>query len=256
MLPAEAVTDPGDLSAALVGPYTTTWKVPEGWGEKKAEKEALKQAAIFEKQCRDGLSVERKGFDHARAGGKASGEQAPQHPELVQRRGGKGRDGENDSGCAGNARHVNLPIRDGQQAIERLHPAAKATPPKADDYDPNYFQPEEIARIWETLENEPIKWKTMVHLFLVTGCRWIRPWSCWRNIASGIRKRSSGGAVSGKTMIICFRGRTERPCSPDMFVTGWMPSASVTVCPISTHTHSDTRMSSPRQKLFFFFQLT
>lgn len=39
-------------------PYTTTWKVPEGWGEKRAEKEALKQAAIFEKQCRDGLSLD------------------------------------------------------------------------------------------------------------------------------------------------------------------------------------------------------
>lgn len=47
------------------------------------------------------------------------------------------------------------------------NPAAKATPPKADDH----FQPEEIARIWEALEGEPIKWKTMVHLFLVTGCR-------------------------------------------------------------------------------------
>lgn len=47
------------------------------------------------------------------------------------------------------------------------NPAAKATPPKADDH----FQPEEIARIWEALESEPIKWKTMVHLFLVTGCR-------------------------------------------------------------------------------------
>ena len=27
-------------------PYTTTWKVPDGWGEKRAEKEALKQADI------------------------------------------------------------------------------------------------------------------------------------------------------------------------------------------------------------------
>lgn len=51
------------------------------------------------------------------------------------------------------------------------NPAAKATPPKADDYDPNYFQPEEITRIWEVLENEPIKWKTKGYLFLVMGCR-------------------------------------------------------------------------------------
>ncbi len=32
--------------------------MPEGWGEKWAEKEALKQAAIFEKQCRDGPSLD------------------------------------------------------------------------------------------------------------------------------------------------------------------------------------------------------
>ena len=51
------------------------------------------------------------------------------------------------------------------------NPAAKATPPKADDHDPNYFQPEEIARIWEALEGEPVKWQMMIHLFLVTGCR-------------------------------------------------------------------------------------
>lgn len=51
------------------------------------------------------------------------------------------------------------------------NPAAKAAPPKADAHDPNYFQPEEIARIWEALEGEPNKWKMMLHLFLVTGCR-------------------------------------------------------------------------------------
>ena len=29
-------------------PYTMTWHVPEGWSEKRARKEAEKQAAIFE----------------------------------------------------------------------------------------------------------------------------------------------------------------------------------------------------------------
>jgi len=51
------------------------------------------------------------------------------------------------------------------------NPAAKAAPPKAGEHNPNYFQPDEIARIWEALEKEPIKWQTMIHLFLVTGCR-------------------------------------------------------------------------------------
>ena len=35
-------------------PYTMTWRVPEGWSEKRARKEAEKQAAVFEKQCREG----------------------------------------------------------------------------------------------------------------------------------------------------------------------------------------------------------
>ncbi len=45
------------------------------------------------------------------------------------------------------------------------NPAAKATPPKAGEHNTNYFQPDEIARIWEALEKEPIKWQTMIHLF-------------------------------------------------------------------------------------------
>ena len=30
------------------------WHVPEGWSEKRARKEAEKQAAVFERQCREG----------------------------------------------------------------------------------------------------------------------------------------------------------------------------------------------------------
>ena len=33
------------------------------------------------------------------------------------------------------------------------------------------FQPERVKLIREALEKEPIKWKTLVHLFLVTGAR-------------------------------------------------------------------------------------
>ena len=37
--------------------------------------------------------------------------------------------------------------------------ADKATPPKAPKSDPNYFQPDEIAAIWEALETEPLHGK-------------------------------------------------------------------------------------------------
>ena len=48
---------------------------------------------------------------------------------------------------------------------------AKATPPRVERHDPNYFQPEEIAAILEALETEPLKWQLITHLMIVTGCR-------------------------------------------------------------------------------------
>jgi len=49
--------------------------------------------------------------------------------------------------------------------------AAKATPPRTKKKDPNYFQPETIASILEALESEPLKWRLITHLLIVTGCR-------------------------------------------------------------------------------------
>lgn len=49
--------------------------------------------------------------------------------------------------------------------------AAKATPPKAAQKEVNYFQPEDIARIRDALDQEPLKWKVATHLLLITGCR-------------------------------------------------------------------------------------
>lgn len=49
--------------------------------------------------------------------------------------------------------------------------AAKATPPKVDRKEPNYFQPEDIAAILDALEREPLKWQAITHLLIVTGCR-------------------------------------------------------------------------------------
>ncbi len=37
-----------------LSPYACTWRVPEGWGEKRARKEAEKQAVLFERRCRQG----------------------------------------------------------------------------------------------------------------------------------------------------------------------------------------------------------
>lgn len=62
----------------------------------------------------------------------------------------------------------------GQAEKEMLVPynaAAKATPPKVTRKEPNYFQPEEIAAILDALEREPLKWRMITHLLIVTGCR-------------------------------------------------------------------------------------
>ena len=49
--------------------------------------------------------------------------------------------------------------------------ASKATPPKAGKKEVQYFQPEDIVRIREALDQEPLKWKVITHLLLITGCR-------------------------------------------------------------------------------------
>lgn len=49
--------------------------------------------------------------------------------------------------------------------------ASKATPPKATAKEVNYFQVEDVIRIREALECEPLKWKVITYLLLITGCR-------------------------------------------------------------------------------------
>ena len=58
-----------------------------------------------------------------------------------------------------------------KEMIVPYNAASKATPPKVRAKEANYFQPEDIVKILEALEDEPIKWKTATHLLLITGCR-------------------------------------------------------------------------------------
>lgn len=62
-----------------------------------------------------------------------------------------------------------------QQAVKEglisVNPAARATPPKVERKVPNYFQPETVLAIRDALETEPLKWKALVHLMLITGAR-------------------------------------------------------------------------------------
>lgn len=62
----------------------------------------------------------------------------------------------------------------GQAEKELMVPynaASKATPPKVRRTSVNSFEPSEITAILQALDSEPIKWRTIVHLMIVTGCR-------------------------------------------------------------------------------------
>lgn len=58
-----------------------------------------------------------------------------------------------------------------KEMIVPYNAASKATPPKLEKHEAEWFQVEEIERIRDCLENEPLKWKTATHLLLITGCR-------------------------------------------------------------------------------------
>ena len=49
--------------------------------------------------------------------------------------------------------------------------AERATLPKVEQKEVNYFQPEQVEAIRDALEKEPFKWRMLVHLLLVTGAR-------------------------------------------------------------------------------------
>ena len=256
-------------------PYTMTWHVPEGWSEKRAKKEAEKQAAIFEKQCREGYLSdgrqtfaqyaeyvlelkERTGLKHLTLihyrqslkrvlpflGHLRLGDIRPQHlnyvyqqlslpearednekalarPALWQAVESKGmagcvigRDGrrisldrlragetvkpstarriaealelpysllfstQREEKCLSSRTimncHLVISIILGQAEKEMripLNPAHRASPPKRESSDPNYFQMEEVAKILKAADAEPLKWKAAVNLLLVSGCR-------------------------------------------------------------------------------------
>ena len=58
-----------------------------------------------------------------------------------------------------------------KEGLVPFNVAGRAILPKAEKKDVNYFQPEQVADIRDALELEPIKWKTITHLFLITGAR-------------------------------------------------------------------------------------
>ena len=197
------------LDGKQLKPWTTTFEVSPTWSEKTARKKAEAFAATFEKECREGTTTdsrqkfasfcdyvislkEQRGVKHStivryreltrriypqighiklrelradhlndlytllgqeglnkRTGGKLSAKTILEHHRLI-------------------STVLEQAVKEG---LVPFNVASRATLPKAEHKEVNYFQPEQGAAIRDALELEPIKWKTLVHLLLITGAR-------------------------------------------------------------------------------------
>jgi len=57
------------------------------------------------------------------------------------------------------------------EMIVQYNAARKADPPIMPQKEATTFQPEEVAAIRDALDSEPLRWKVITHLLLITGCR-------------------------------------------------------------------------------------
>ena len=58
-----------------------------------------------------------------------------------------------------------------REMIVPYNAAAKASPPKPEKVEAECFQPDEILEILDCLVDEPIRWRTITHMLIITGCR-------------------------------------------------------------------------------------
>ena len=190
-------------------PWTATFEVSPTWTEKSARKKAEAFAATFEKECREGVTSdsrlkfeeycnyvidlkEQRGIKHSTI--VRYKELAVRiypaigHIKLKDLRadhlnsfytdlakpGQNKRTGEVLSPKTILEHHRLISTVLDQAEKEGLVPfnvAAKATLPKVSKKEVNYFQPEQVAAIRDALDAEPLKWKTLTHLLLITGAR-------------------------------------------------------------------------------------
>ena len=197
------------LDGKKLKPWTTNFEVAPTWSEKTARKKAEAFAATFEKECREGTTTdsrqkfasfcdyvislkEQRGVKHStivryreltrriypQIGHIKLRELRADHlndlSTLLGQEGLNKRTGGQLSAKAILEHHRLISTVLEQAVKEGLVPfnvASRATLPKAEHKEVNYFQPEQVAAIRDALELEPIKWKTLVHLLLITGAR-------------------------------------------------------------------------------------
>lgn len=190
-------------------PWTATFEVLPTWTEKSARKKAEAFAATFEKECREGVTSdsrlkfeeycnyvislkEQRGIKHSTivrykeltgriypAIGhiKLKDLRADHLNTLYTELAKPGQNKRTGTGLSAKTileHHRLISTVLDQAEKEGLVPfnvAAKATLPKISKKEVNYFQPEQVAAIRDALEGEPMKWKMLTHIFLITGAR-------------------------------------------------------------------------------------
>lgn len=193
----------------LLKPYTATFKVSPTWTEKSARKKAETFAATFEKECREGVTSdsrmkfeeyckyvlelkERRGAKHSTIvryrelttriypaiGHMKLRDIRADHLNMLYTQLSKpGQNKRTGAGLSAKTiieHHRLISTVLDQAEKEGLVPfnvAGKASLPKITHKEVNYFQPEDVADIRSALEDEPIKWRTLTHMLLITGAR-------------------------------------------------------------------------------------
>lgn len=197
------------LDGRQLKPFTTTFPVKDSWTEKSARKKAEAFAATFERDCKAGIQSDtRQRFDayceriielkktrgmkqatldsyrkltsriypaigHLKLNELRADHLNDLYTQLAQP-GQHKRTAEGLSNRTIVEHHRLISTVLGEAVKEGLVPfnvAKRATLPKLERKKVNYFQPEQIAAIQDALETEPIMWKTMVHLMMVSGAR-------------------------------------------------------------------------------------
>ena len=190
-------------------PWTATFEVSPTWTEKSARKKAEAFAATFEKDCREGVTSdsrlkfeeycnyvidlkEQRGIKHSTI---------VRYKELAVRiypaighiklkdiradhlnslyialalpgQNKRTREGLSAKTILEHHRLISTVLDQAEkEGVVPFNVAAKATLPKINKKEVNYFQPEQVAAIRDALEEEPMKWKVLTHVFLITGAR-------------------------------------------------------------------------------------
>lgn len=197
-----------DAEGKQLKPYTTTFEVSPTWTEKTARKKAEAFAATFEKECKSGLRTDsRKKFsDYCNYAIELKVERGLKHStatrykELTDRiypsighikltdiradhlnklYSDLGKDGVSKRGGKLSTKTIlehhrlihtvlEMSVKEG---LIPYNPADRCTLPKVTKKEIECFQPEEISAIRDSLEEEPLKWKTLTHMLLITGAR-------------------------------------------------------------------------------------